>query len=222
MQHDRSAIAHLLHTVAKRNYRIGFTATALLSIGGFMMMPFGSAYAINNLLVTPHQLPLLFMVSGIGSLIIMPLVGKLSDKFDKFKLFAIASVYMMIIVVIYTNLTPQPLWVLMIFNVLMMAGIFGRMVPASALNTAVPDAQDRGAYMSVSASLNQIAGGTAAAVAGMIIMQKTKFSPLQHYNVLGYLIVGISSIAIFLMYRVSKMIKRKYAKPPVVEEPVIA
>jgi hypothetical protein len=62
-----------LHTVAKADYRVGFTATALLSIGGFMMMPFGSAFAINNLKDTNHQLPMLFMVSGVSSLLIMPL-----------------------------------------------------------------------------------------------------------------------------------------------------
>src|ERR1700730_10753309 len=194
LQHDRSAFAHLWHTVAKRNYRIGFTATALLSIGGFMMMPFGSAYAINNLLVTPHQLPLLFMVAGVGSLLIMPMIGKLSDKVDKFKLFMIASVYMMIIVVVYTNLKAQPLWLIMVFNVLMMGGIFGRMIPATALATAIPEMQDRGAFMSINASVQQIAGGIAAAVAGMIVVQKSKFAPLEHYNTLGWIIVGISII----------------------------
>ena len=209
LQHDRSAFAHLWHTVAKRNYRIGFTATALLSIGGFMMMPFGSAYAINNLLVTPHQLPLLFMVAGVGSLLIMPMIGKLSDKVDKFKLFMIASVYMMIIVVVYTNLKAQPLWLIMVFNVLMMGGIFGRMIPATALATAIPEMQDRGAFMSINASVQQIAGGIAAAVAGMIVVQKSKFAPLEHYNTLGWIIVGISIIAIWLMYRVSQMIKAK-------------
>src|SRR5580765_3842078 len=79
VQQDRSALKHLLHTLSKKDYRIGFSATALLSIGGFMMMPFGSAFAINNLHITQHQLPLLFMIAGISSLIIMPLVGRLSD-----------------------------------------------------------------------------------------------------------------------------------------------
>lgn len=213
MQRDRSAFTHLWHSVAKRNYRIGFTATALLSIGGFMMMPFGSAFAINNLHVTPHQLPLLFMVSGVSSLIIMPLVGKLSDKIDKYTLFVIASVWMMIVVVIYTNLSAQPLWLVMVFNVLMMAGIFSRMIPSTALTTAVPDMRDRGAFMSINASLQQIAGGIAAAIAGIIVVQKDKYSPLEHYNTLGYLIVGISCLTILLLYRVSVMVKHKTAKP---------
>lgn len=213
IQQDRSAFQHLLHTVKKRNYRIGFTATALLSIGGFMMMPFGSAFAINNLHVTAKQLPLLFMVSGIASLAIMPLVGKLSDKFDKYKLFVIASVYVMVVVVFYTNLSVQPLWFVMTINVLLMAGIFSRIIPATALTTSIPDMQDRGAFMSINSSLQQIAGGIAAAVAGSIIVQKTKFSPLEHYNTLGYLIVCISFITIILLYRVSKMIKAKNKKP---------
>src|SRR5439155_10338178 len=86
LQKDHSAMRHLWNNFSKRNYRIGFTATSLLSIGGFMMMPFGSAFAINNLNVTQQQLPFLFMVSGVGSLVFMPLLGKLSDRIDKFRL----------------------------------------------------------------------------------------------------------------------------------------
>jgi len=93
---DRGALQHLWRTFAKRKYRIGFLTTALLSIGGFMMMPFGSAFAINNLKITELQLPLLFMVSGICALIVMPMVGILSDRIDKLKIFSIASIWMMI------------------------------------------------------------------------------------------------------------------------------
>src|ERR1700682_134778 len=109
VQQDKSAFTHLVHTIRKKDYRIGFTATALLSIGGFMMMPFGSAFAINNLQITQHQLPLLFMVAGISTLIVMPLIGKLSDKVDKFKIFTFASAWMVIMVLIYTNLSVTPL-----------------------------------------------------------------------------------------------------------------
>jgi len=209
VQTDRSAYKHLLHTVGKANYRVGFAATALLSIGGFMMMPFGSAFAVNNLGLTNQQLPLLFMVSGVSSLIIMPLVGKLSDKIDKFKIFATASVWMMLMCVIYTNLGVTPLILVMVLNILMMMGIMSRMIPSSALTSAVPDMADRGAFMSINASLQQIAGGVAAAVAGMIVTQQSKGSPLQHYNTVGYVIVGISVLGIFLMWRVNNLIKQK-------------
>ena len=215
LQHDRSPLMHLWHTVAKRNYRIGFMATAMLAIGGFMMMPFGSAFAINNLHISQAQLPILFMVSGVSSLIIMPLVGKLSDKVDKFTIFAFASIWMMIVVVFYTNLSVSPLWLVIIFNILMMMGIMSRMIPSTALASAIPDIQDRGAFMSINASLLQISGGFAAFFSGLIVVQKDKNSPLEHYNTLGYVVIGVSIITIFLLYRVSIMIKKKLAESKV-------
>jgi predicted MFS family arabinose efflux permease len=214
IQHDKSAFVHLLHTVAKPDYRIGFAATALLSIGGFMMMPFGSAFAINNLHVTNQQLPVLFMIAGVSSLVVMPLIGRLSDKVSKFRIFAGATMWMMVMCVLYTNLSVTPFWLVVIFNILMMMGVMSRMVPSSALTSAVPDMEDRGAFMSINASLQQIAGGVAAAIAGLIVVQQSKGSPLQHYDTVGYVIVGISICSILLMGRVNNMINRKIKDKP--------
>ena len=215
IQRTGSAVGHLLATVSKKDYRIGFLSTALLSIGGFMMMPFGTAFAVNNLHIRQDQLFMLFMVSGSSSLIIMPLIGRVADKVDKFKLFVVASIWMMIVVIFYTHLSVSPIWLVMIFNVLMMMGIMSRMVPASALTTGIPDMQDRGAFMSVNASLQQVAGGVAAIFAVLIVVQKDKFSPLEHYTTLGYVMVTVSAIGIFLLYRVSVVVKKKLGQQKV-------
>jgi len=209
LQKHQSALKHLWSTFSQKEYRIGFLATALLSIGGYMMMPFGSAFAVNNLHVSHEQLPLLFMISGVASLIIMPIVGKLSDRYDKFKIFALASIWLMVVVLIYTNLGVTPFYLVVILNILMMAGILSRMTPSSALISAVPEMKDRGAFMSISSSLQQLAGGVAASLAGVIIVQKTKESPLEHYPTLGVIVVLLSIVAIFMLYRVSRMIKRR-------------
>jgi len=209
LQKHQSALKHLWSTFSQKEYRIGFLATALLSIGGYMMMPFGSAFAVNNLHVSHEQLPLLFMISGVASLIIMPIVGKLSDRYDKFKIFALASIWLMVVVLIYTNLGVTPFYLVVILNILMMAGILSRMTPSSALISAVPEMKDRGAFMSISSSLQQLAGGVAASLAGVIIVQQTKESPLEHYPTLGIIVVLLSIVAIFMLYRVSRMIKRR-------------
>ncbi len=209
IQSDKSAFKHLWHTLTMADYRVGFTATALLSIGGFMMMPFGSAFAVNNLKITYEELPMLFMISGVSSLLVMPLIGKLSDQIDKFKIFAVASIWMMIMCVIYTNLAVTPFWIVVILNILMMMGIMSRMIPSSALTSAIPAMADRGAFMSINSSLQQIAGGVAAAVAGLIVSQDSKGSPLKHYNTVGYVIIVISLLSIFLMWRVHKLVQRK-------------
>ena len=208
---EKSALMHLIHTISQKHYRIGFLSTAVLSIGGFMMMPWSSAFAINNLKITQQQLPIVFMVSGVSSLIIMPVMGKLSDTVDKFKIFFFASLMMITMVLIYTNLTSIPFGFILLFNILFMISMMSRMVPAMALTSGLPKMQDRGAFMSINSSLQQIAGGVAAIVGGLIVVQKNKYSPLEHYNILGILISLLSSFSILLVYRVSKMVKQRKA-----------
>ena len=211
---EKTALKHLWHTFSKRKYRIGFLATALMSIGGFMMMPFGSAFAINNLKVTTAQLPVIYTVSGVASLIFMPLIGKYSDKLDKLRLFIIATIWMLIVVMIYTNLSATPLWIILILNVIMMMGIMSRMIPSTALISALPKSTDRGAFMSINSSLQQIAGGIAAAIGGMVVVQKSKTSPLEHYNWVGYITVVISLINIFMLSRVNKVVQSREEDKP--------
>lgn len=205
---ERNVLQHLWHTATKRHHRMAFLSTCILSLGGFMMMPFGSAFAINNLGITEKQLPDLFMYAGIGTLIIMPIIGKLSDKVDKFILFAIASLWMIVMVIIYTNLSVTPLWEVVALNVLMMMGVMSRMVPATALVTAIPELQDRGAFMSINSSLQQIAGGFAAAFAGTIVVQPNN-QPLQHYDTLGYIVCAVSIVGTIMVYRISLLAKNK-------------
>ena len=209
LQQEKSAFKHLWHTLRKKDYRIGFTAMAMLSIGGFMMFPFGSAFAVNNIGVSAEQLPQLFFISGISSLVIMPLIGKLSDKVSKFKIFTVACVWMIIMVVVYTNLGISAFWIIVVLNILMMMGIMSRMIPATALVSGVPDMEDRGAFMSINASMQQIAGGVAAVVAGLIVVQEHKSAPLEHYNIVGYLVVAITLFSIYMMHRVSKIVAAK-------------
>lgn len=201
---ERRALTHLLRTVSAPHYRLAFVTTALLSIGGFLLMPFSSAFLVNNVHVSQAQLPVVFMVTGCFTLVAMPFIGKLSDRVDKFRLFALGSFWAMVWMIVYTNLTPTPLWVVIAVNMLLFAGILSRMVPAMAIMSAVPALHDRGAFMSITASLQQIAGGIASAFAGLIIVQADEHSPLQHYPVLGYIGAGVVLLCVWLMSRIRR------------------
>jgi predicted MFS family arabinose efflux permease len=209
LQKEQSAFKHLWHTVSQKNYQLGFFSTALLSIGGFMMMPFGSAFAINNLKITPNQLPLMFMLTGIAALVAMPVVGQLSDKFNKFKLFALATLITVVIMNIYTRYSETPFGIVVITNIFMMIALTSRMIPSSALTSAIPQPQDRGAFMSMTSSLQQIAGGFGSMIGGLIIVQKDKNAPLEHYDMLALVASVIMIFTIYLMYQVSEMVAKK-------------
>lgn len=209
LEKTHNPLMHLLETIKNPTYLLGFLTTSLLSIGGFMMMPWGSSFAINNLGVTHTQLPLLFMISGLATLVAMPLIGRVSDRFDRFKLFVFASVWMIIIVVIYTRLEVLPFEVVAVCNVVLMVGIMVRVIPAMALVTELPAMTDRGAFMSINTSLQQVSGGVAAVISGWIVTQPTKTSPLLHYDLVGYCTIVVGIISIFSLRKVSEKIRQR-------------
>ncbi|NML21878.1 MFS transporter [Pseudoflavitalea sp. G-6-1-2] len=207
VKHDVNPFRHLAKTVTNRQYLLAFGTTTLLATGGFMLMPFSSAFSTNNLGITLDQLTWIYLATGISALLIGPQIGKLSDKIGKLSVFIAGSTLTIITVVIYCNLGVTPLGIVMAISVVMFAGISARMIASSALFTAVPSMQDRGAFMSLNSSVQQLAGGTGAIIAGYIVVQ-TPSGKLQHYDTLGYVVVCTSLITIFMMYLLNKMVKR--------------
>lgn len=208
---DRNPFEHLIKTISHNTYLRAFLATTLLATGGYMLMPFGSAFSINNLGITMAQLPVLYFITGLFSIVTGPLMGKASDKIGKYKMFVIGTLVSMTMVLIYTNLGITPLGVLIALNVLLFVGISCRMISASALMTAIPKPQDRGAFMSINASVQQISGGIPAYVAGMLVLQSSENGPIQHYPRLGYVVAGSMVVAAFLLYFIDRHIKQKAA-----------
>jgi predicted MFS family arabinose efflux permease len=209
LQQQHSAFGHLLHTFGQKTYRLGFLNTALLSIGGFMMMPFGSAFAINNLKITYDQLPLMFMATGVCVLVMMPIIGRFSDKINKFKMFAFCTLVAIVVINIYTRYAATPFYLAVATNTLMMLFIMSRMVPSQALISAIPNPADRGAFMSINSSLQQIAGGFGAVLAGFVIVQKDNFAPLQNYDYLAIITSLFMLITIYLVYRIDAIVELK-------------
>jgi len=218
LQSGHSAMTHLRKTVSQKRYLTGFMATTLLATGGFMLMPFGSAFAVHNLGLTMDQLPLVYMVTGVCAMIAGPLIGRYSDRIGKYNLFVAGTVLTMILVVVYTNLGITPLWVVILLNTVLFVGITSRMISSSALMTAVPEPADRGAFMGVNSSVAQISGGFASALAGIIVVQ-TPSGMLQHYPTLGYVVVACMIVTIVMMYYINRMVNKKPQQ--VVEEPVL-
>jgi len=124
----------------------------------------------------------------------------------KFKVFAFGCAVSIVTVLIYTHLGVSPLWVLTAVIVALQIGIFSRMISASALMSALPQPSDRGAYMSISASLQQVSGGVAAVIAGLIVAQAPGGYVL-HFDTLGYVLVCTTLVSLTLMYSVDRTIR---------------
>jgi len=208
LKQDRNAFAHLVATVGQPRHTLAFAVTTLLATGGFMLMPFGSAYTVHNLGIDIGDLPTIYLVSGLFSIITGPLVGRASDRFGKFPVFVFGSAMSIVMVTIYTHLGQVRLATVILVNVLMFVGIFSRMIPSQALISAIPVPSQRGSFSSVSASLQQLSGGLGSVLAAAIIAQNAD-SSLRHFDRLGYVVVATSILSLIAMYFVQRQVARQ-------------
>ncbi|HEY7928708.1 MAG TPA: MFS transporter [Steroidobacteraceae bacterium] len=203
---DRSPLHHLLHTFSQPRYLVGFATTILLSTGGFILQPYASAFSVNNLGITLAELPLVYMLTGAFSIFAGPLIGRACDAIGNFPVFCLGGIATIIMVLIYTHLGVTPLLWVIVVNCLLYVGVSSRMISSSALVSGIPSPTDRGAYMAISSSIQQVSGGVAAMVGGMIVTQ-SRAGLLLHFDMIGYVLVCTTLITLVMMYFISRMVE---------------
>ena len=208
---EKTAFAHLLHTLTEPRYLTAFATTALLSTGGFMLMPFSSAFAVNNLGIPLERLPTIYLITGLFTIFVGPLVGKAADAIGKLPVFIAGSALTILMVLIYTHLEMVPFWVVVVINVVLFIGIFSRMIPFQAMVSSVPDATQRGAFSAISSSTQSLSGGFASLVSGHIVALGAD-GKLHNFTTVGYVVVSTTLISVFLVWKVQQGIRTHAAE----------
>ena len=62
--------------VTEPRYLLSFVSVLFLATGGFMLMPFSSAFTVNNLGISLHDLPIIYLVTGIATIFVGPAGGQ--------------------------------------------------------------------------------------------------------------------------------------------------
>lgn len=105
---------HLWITVAQSRYLLAFAMTALVSTGGFMLMPFSSAYIAGNLGIGLDHLPTIYLITGLCTIVMGPLIGKASDSFGPLRVFMFGTALSILMVLIFTHLGRVSLSVIVV------------------------------------------------------------------------------------------------------------
>ncbi len=203
LQKDNNAFHHLLATIRNPAHLKGFSAVALLALGGYMIMPFSSAFIVHNVGISLERLPLVYLATGIAAMISGPLLGKWSDRIGKIKLNQLGTVLTIAMVLAFTHLSQVPIYVLMVTNGLLFVGITARIIASQAINSAVPTPDSRGAYMAISSSMQQISGGIGAAFSGLIVTIQADGS-IKGFDKVGYVVAVSAVITTVMLTRMAK------------------
>ena len=211
---EHSPFMHLWHTITEPRHLLAFLTVTLLATGGFMLMPFSSAFLVHNVGIDAAHLPAIYFFTGICTIVFGPMIGKMADRVGKFSVFVFGALLSMVMVVTYTHLGVTPLPVMVLINVVLFVGIFSRMIPFQALSSQVPEATKRGAYNAISSSIQQLSGGLASLLAGHIVSQGAD-GRIEHFEDVGYVVVATTLISIGLVWRIQRQLQERSAAPAV-------
>lgn len=111
-------------------------------------------------------------------------------------------------VIFYTHMGPSSIYLVIAVNVIMFTGVFSRMIPASAMTSAIPDPAHRGSFMAINSSMQQISGGIGSLIAGAIVVQNSD-GRIGNFQYVGYVVVVCSFITWYMLNKIQKRIPER-------------
>ena len=209
-QREGNAFAHLLNTLVEPRYLYAVVTTMFMATGGFMLMPFGSAFTINNVGIASSSLSFIYFFSGLTTLFAGPLIGRFADRRGRYITFVLGTLLTATMALIYTHLGHTHIAIFIVISALLFTGVTARIISGQAIMSGVPDPAHRGSFMAVNTALSQAAGGVGALVAGMIVVQQPS-GALARYDILGYVVVASMLLVAILLRPIDRAVRERAA-----------
>lgn len=194
-----------LFAVAKEpSHLVAFAFIALLMMAGFTVIPYIALYLTTNVGLPESFITVIYLCGGAAAFFTSQLIGRMSDRHGKLKVFQRVALASFIPLLVTTHLVPIAWWLVLINSTLFFILVPGRMVPGMAMVSAVPAPHVRGTFMSLVSSVQMLSSGLATLAAGMI-MTRAPDGQIVHYDMVGYIAVacGIATIWIARHLRVA-------------------
>jgi predicted MFS family arabinose efflux permease len=151
-----------------------------------MIVPYLADFLVCNAGRTENELPLIYLAGGLSTLVMLPLVGRISDRFPKRTVFRVIAISAIVPAIVVTHLPSVSLGIALLWSTLFMVITASRMVPAMALITASALPRYRGSFMTINSSVQQLAAALAALVGGLLL-SKVEGGTLTGFQTVGYL-----------------------------------
>jgi predicted MFS family arabinose efflux permease len=187
--------------------RLALLFSGMIMMGHFLIIPFINPYLEFNNGYSKTQTPMVYLVGGIAAFFAANILGKLSDRYGKLKIFTICILLSLPLVIVITMLPPISFSIVLVLFALWFTVATGRGVTAQALISNVVEPQKRGSFMSFNSSVQQLGTAAASLIAGFIVIGESG-GKIYRYDWLGYLSVIILLICAYLGYKIFKSSKK--------------
>ncbi len=183
--------------ISDTNHLRALLVILLLMFGQFTVIPYISTYMVANTGYLETELSYIYIIGGGASMLTMPIIGKLSDKYGKRRMFTILILLSVIPIYFLTNLTKVPCWLALSITTLFFVVIGGRSIPAFTMISAASEKENRGSFMSLTTAVRQLSIGGASFLAGHVLLQG-KSGMLSNYDIIGWVAIVASLLSLYL------------------------
>jgi predicted MFS family arabinose efflux permease len=197
---------HVLHAMGQvlgeANQRMALLLSATMMFAAFTIVPYITLYIQNNAIMTPDEIPWLYVCGGVVTLFSGRWIGGVTDRLGKRETFQRAVLFSIIPMVVVTLLQPMPLFWVLLATTAMFFAMNARMIPGMALLTSAANPKFRGTFMSLNGAVQSFSMGIASWVGGMLL-QSEPSGQVTHYWLCAVVATCASLLAYVLAKRVS-------------------
>jgi MFS transporter, DHA1 family, inner membrane transport protein len=185
--------------------QIALCVPVIMTVAHMGIIPYITDFTVNNLHFNKKtDVPLMYLIGGLLSVVNSPLVGKLADKFGRYKLFSILSLLAVIPLFLITNANSSSVVLFLCFSSMFFIFSGGRMVPVQAMITSAVLPQFIGSFMALNSALQQFTLGIVTFVGGTIITNNAT-GELLHYNIVGYIAIGATILSVLIAKKIKQV-----------------
>jgi multidrug resistance protein len=194
-------LSDMLAVLAEANHLRTLLWSALIIFSGFTVIPYITVYAVGNVGISQHDIPVIYLVGGAATLFTARIIGRMADTHGKVEIYRLLAVAAMLPLVLVTHIGAVPLWAWVICTTAFFVLVSGRMVPAMAIISSAVQSRLRGTFMSLNATMQSVAMGLATMLSGFIISVDSS-GKIVGYPLVGYVAIAANLLAIAFVSRI--------------------
>ncbi len=175
--------------------------SALIIFSGFTVIPYITIYAVNNVGIAQHDIPIVYLVGGSATFISARLIGHWADKYGKVEVYRRVALLATLPLLVLPQVGVVPLWAWLICSASFFVLISGRMIPAMAIIASSAQPKLRGTFMSLNGTVQSLAMGLASTLAGFLITLDAS-GRIIDYPLVGYVALTANLLAIWFVSRI--------------------